>query len=84
MWVLEQNNQKNKKIGACFLTRNTLGVKRHVGIPRWDQDEPTNENQDEINLHNEENKQLMQVQWKWCYKFSKDNLKHKFYMARNF
>jgi hypothetical protein len=26
----------------------------------------------------------MQVQWKWCYKFSKDNLKHKFYMARNF
>jgi hypothetical protein len=28
-------------------------------------------------------RQLMQVEWKWCSKFSKDNLKHKFYIAHN-
>jgi hypothetical protein len=26
---------------------------------------------------------LVQVEWKWCDEFSKDNLKHKLYMARN-
>jgi hypothetical protein len=25
----------------------------------------------------------MQVEWKWCNKLSKDNLKHKFYTAHN-
>jgi hypothetical protein len=26
----------------------------------------------------------MQVEWKWCNKFTEDIFKHKFYMARNF
>jgi hypothetical protein len=25
----------------------------------------------------------MQIEWKWCDEFSKDNLKHKLYMAHN-
>jgi hypothetical protein len=28
--------------------------------------------------------QLVQVEYKWCERFNKDNFKHKFYMARNF
>jgi hypothetical protein len=40
--------------------------------------------QNEINLHNQERKQLMQVECKWRDKFNKDNLKHKFYISRNF
>jgi hypothetical protein len=26
---------------------------------------------------------LVQVEWKWCDGLSRDNLKHKFYMAHN-
>jgi hypothetical protein len=28
-------------------------------------------------------RQLMQVEWKWCDKFNRDNLKHKLYMTCN-
>jgi hypothetical protein len=28
-------------------------------------------------------KWLVQVEWKWCDEFSKDNFKYKLYMARN-
>jgi hypothetical protein len=28
-------------------------------------------------------KQLVQIEWKWCGGFNKDNLKHKLYTARN-
>jgi len=28
-------------------------------------------------------RRLMQIEWKWCDEFSKDNLKHKLYMPHN-
>jgi hypothetical protein len=28
--------------------------------------------------------QLVQVEWKWCVGFSRDNLKHKLHTTRNF
>jgi hypothetical protein len=28
--------QKNKKVGACFLTRTTSGVGGRARAPRWD------------------------------------------------
>jgi hypothetical protein len=37
--------------------------------------------QDEINMHNQERRKLMLIERKWCGELSKDNLKHKFYMA---
>jgi hypothetical protein len=39
--------------------------------------------QDEINLHNKKEGQLVQVEWEWCNKFNKDNLKHKLYTTCN-
>jgi hypothetical protein len=39
--------------------------------------------QDEVNLHNQKKGWLVHVEWKWCVRFSGDNLKHKFYMAQN-
>ncbi len=27
--------------------------------------------------------QVVQVEWKWCDRFSRDNFKHKLHMARN-
>jgi hypothetical protein len=39
--------------------------------------------QDEVNLHNQKKRQLMQVEWKWCNGFNRDNLKHKLYTACN-
>jgi hypothetical protein len=27
---------KGKKVGACSLARNTLGVEGCAGVPRWD------------------------------------------------
>jgi hypothetical protein len=39
--------------------------------------------QDEVNLHNQEKGQLMQIECKWCGGLNKDNFKHKLYMAYN-
>jgi hypothetical protein len=39
--------------------------------------------QNEINPHNQGKKWLMQVECKWCDKFSKNNLKQKLYTTRN-
>jgi hypothetical protein len=44
--------------------------------------------QNEINLHNQKKRAVsasrMQVECKWCGKFSKNSLKHKLYMTHNF
>jgi hypothetical protein len=37
----------------------------------------------EINLHNQEKRAVMQIEWKLCNGFSKDNFKHELYMAHN-
>ncbi len=39
--------------------------------------------QDEINLQNKKKKVVSASEWKWCGEFSKDNFKHKLYMACN-
>jgi hypothetical protein len=39
--------------------------------------------QDEIYLHNQKRRWLMQVEWKWWNELSGDNLKHKLHTTRN-
>jgi hypothetical protein len=40
--------------------------------------------QDDMNWHNQEKiGWLMQVEWKWCSEFSKENFEHKLYMTCN-
>ncbi len=73
-----------KRIKVRSLVHNTSGVK---GVC-WSSRMGTRTNsqvkvQDEINLHNQKKGRLVQVEWKWCNKLNKDNLKHKFYMAHN-
>jgi hypothetical protein len=80
----EGENNERKGVRVCSLTHNTLGVRGacwsfRMGIRTNSQAKV----QDEINLHNQEKGQLMQIKWKWCDGLNKDNLKHKLYMARN-
>jgi hypothetical protein len=57
MWVPEQNNRK-KEIRSCSLTCSTLEVGGHARALRWDLDKLTKNVQDEVNLHNQENRAI--------------------------
>jgi hypothetical protein len=75
---------KEKGVEVHSLICNILGVRGAC----WSFKMGTKTNsqvkvQDEINLHNQERGKLVQIEWKWCDELSRDNLKHKLYMARN-
>jgi hypothetical protein len=76
---------EEKGVGVCSLVCNTS----KVGRPCWSFRMGTKMNsqvkvQNENNLHNQERGWLVSIEWKWCGRLSRDNFKHKFYIARNF
>jgi hypothetical protein len=75
---------KNKRVGPRFLTCNTSRVGGRAGA-LWDGTSTNSQAkvQDVINLHNQEKRVIGANQMEMCDKFSRDNLKHKFYTACN-
>jgi hypothetical protein len=79
-------NVKTIKVGVevCSLAYSTLGVKDAC----WSFKMRIKTNsqvkvQDEINLHNQERRRLVQVEWKWYGELSRANFKHKLYTTHN-
>jgi hypothetical protein len=84
MRVPKRNNKKNKKIGAHSLTHSTSGVGRRAKIPKWDYDKLTSESlKTSSTCITKKRGRLMQVEWMWCSELSRNNLKHKLYLACN-
>ncbi len=82
MWVLEQNNKKQKSWGKFINSQHFKGRRvcwsYGMGLRqthKWGFKMRSTRT-------TKKRKQLVQVEWKWWGEFSMDNLKHKLYMAR--
>jgi len=82
-WVLKWNNMKRKSWGtllnsqhfggrrACWSSKMGLGWTHKQELKMMS------------TCTTKKRRRLMQVEWKWCDEFSRDNFKHKFYTTHN-
>jgi hypothetical protein len=76
--------RKKNRVGACSITCSTLGVGGCVGVFGMGLRQTHKRKFKMMSTYTtKKKKQLVEIRWKWCDWFSKDNLKHKFHTTPN-